>query len=247
MKPKRILIYTIVLIATFQSLQGQKSISKGNADPTASEVCLTGELFTPDFVVDGSTYFNSEWLPGDIYLSSGEVVRNKLIKYNGLLDELFWQEPKSKNTIKLDKEAILRFHFQNFNGDTAVYFKKIKVRRNNISDSSEVFGEVVNEGSLSLYILHDYKTAATELIRQNGKLLERTNYVEEPVYVFILTNNKTFVFKRLNRKKLYSISPANSEKIKEFLKTNRAGGFKDISYLRRLTQFLGTLTQNMQC
>ena len=247
MKPVRIFSYIIFLIISFQSLQGQRSISTGNADSTSSELCLTGELFTPDFIVDGTTYFNSEWLPGDIYLSSGEVVRNKLIKYNGLLDELFWQEPKSKNTIKLDKEAILRFHFQNFNGDPAVYFKKIKVRRNNISDSSEVFGEVVNEGNLSLYILHDYKTAATELIRQNGKLLERTNYVEEPVYVFILTNNKTFVFKRLNRKKLYSLSPANSEKIKEFLKTNRAGGFKDISFLRRLTQFLGTVIQNTQC
>jgi hypothetical protein len=247
MKSNIILFYAILQIINLQSLQAQKSFSGDNADQTNYELCLTGELFTPDFIVDGTTYFNSEWLPGDIYLSNGGVVRNKLIKYNGLLDELFWQEPKSKNTIKLDKEAILRFHFQNFNGDTAVYFKKIKVRRNNISDSSEVFGEVVNEGSLSLYILHDYKTAATELIRQNGKLLERTNYVEEPVYVFILTNNKTFVFKRLNRKKLYSISPANSEKIKEFLKTNRAGVFKDISYLRRLTQFLGTLIQNTQC
>ena len=241
MKPVRICSYIIFLIISFQSLQGQRSFHKDNVDLTASEVCLTGELFTPDFIVDGSTYFNSEWLPGDIYLSSGEVVRNKLIKYNGLLDELFWKEPKSNNVIKLDKEAILRFHFQNFNGDPAVYFTKIKVRRNNISDSSEAFGQVVNEGNLSLYILHDYKIAATELIRQNGKLLERTNYVEEPVYIFRLTNNKTFVFKHLNRKKLYSISPVNSEKIKEFLKTNRAGGLKDISYLRRLTQFLGTL------
>jgi hypothetical protein len=244
MKPVRIFSYIIFLIISFQSLQGQKSLHKDNVGLTASEVCLTGELFTPDFVVDGSTYFNSEWLTGDIYLSSSEVVRNKLIKYNGLLDELFWQEPKSKSVIKLDKEAIIKFHYQNLSGDTTVYFKKIKVRRNNISDSSEVFGEVVNEGNLSLYILHDFKTAGTELIRQNGKLLERTNYAEEPVYVFRLTNNKTFVFKRLNRKKLYSIFPANSEKIKEFLKTNRTGGFKDISYLRRLTQFLGTLTQN---
>jgi hypothetical protein len=241
MKPGRILVYTIVLIVTFQSLKGQKSYHKDKVDLTASEVCLTGELFTPDFIVDGTTYFNSEWLPGDIYLSNGEVVKNKLIKYNGLLDELFWQEPKSKNTIKLDKEAILRFHFQNFNGDPAVYFKKIKFRKNNISDSSEVFGQVVNEGNLSLYILHDFKTAGTELIRQNGNLLERTIYVEEPVYVFRLTNNKIFVFKSLNRKKLYSISPANSEKIKEFLKTNRTGEFKDISYLRKLTQFLSTI------
>jgi hypothetical protein len=241
MIPQKIFVYTIFLMITFQSLQGQKSMTKENVDLTSSELCLTGELFTPNFIIDGSTYYNSEWLPGDIYLSNGEVVRNKFIKYNGMLDELFWQEPKSKNVIKLDKEAILRFHFQNFNGDPAVYFKKIKFRKNNISDSSEVFGQVVNEGNLSLYILHDFKTAGTELIRQNGNLLERTIYVEEPFYIFRLTNNKTFVFKSLNRKKLYSISPANSEKIKEFLKTNRTGQIKDISYLRKLTQFLDTI------
>ncbi|MGC1390187.1 MAG: hypothetical protein WA816_04060 [Bacteroidales bacterium] len=241
MKPIGIFSYIIFLIISFQSLQGQKSHIKDNVDLTTSEVCLTGELFTPDFIVDGSTYFNSEWLLGDIYLSDGEVSRNKLIKYNGLLDELFWQEPKSKNIIKLDKEAILQFHFQNFNGDQTVYFKKIKFKRNSISDSSEVFGQVVNEGKLSLYILHTYKTSGTEIMRQNGNLLERTIYVEEPVYVFMLTNNKTFVFKSLNRKKLCSISPVNFEKIKEFLKTNRTETIKDVSYLRKLTQFLSTI------
>ena len=241
MKAKIIFIYTIVLIITFQSLQGQKSFPIDNIDIKSSELCLTGELFTPDQVIDGTTYFNSEWLPGDIYLSNGEIVRNKFIKYNGLLDELFWKEPKSNNVIKLDKEAIRQFHFQNLNGDSTIYFRKIKGKRNAIADSGEFFAQVVNDGSLSLFVLHTYKTAGTELIRKNGVLFEKVNYVEVPVYIFRLTNNNTFVFKSLNRKRLYSISPANSEKIKEFLKTNRTRDFKDISYLRRLTQFLGTL------
>ena len=241
MKSNIILFYAILQIINLQSLQAQKSFSGDNADQTNYELYLTGELFTPDFIVDGTTYFNSEWLPGDIYLSNGGVVRNKLIKYNGLLDELFWQEPRSGNVIKLDKEEILKFHFQNLNGDSSVYFRKIRIRRNALTDSSEIFAQVVYEGSLSLYILHTYMTAGTELVRQNGNLFEKTNYVGEPVYVFRLTNNKTLVFKSLNRKKLHSISPDNSEKIKEYLKTNRTGEFKDISFLRKLTQFLDTI------
>src|ERR1035437_1710707 len=192
MKPRRILVYTIVLIVTFQSLQGQKSYHKDKVDLTASEVCLTGELFTPDFIVDGTTYFNSEWLPGDIYLSSGEVVRNKLIKYNGLLDELFWQEPRSKNVVKLDKEAILQFHFLNLNSDSTVYFRKLKVKKYILADSAEVFGEVVYDGSLSLFILHTYKFEGTELIRIGGSLFEKKVYNEEPIYIFRSANNKTF-------------------------------------------------------
>ena len=79
MKPERIFSYTIFLIISFQSLQCQRSLFNDYVDLTASEICLTGELYTPDFIIDGTTYFNSEWLPGDIYLSNGEVVRNKLI------------------------------------------------------------------------------------------------------------------------------------------------------------------------
>ena len=242
MKPQKILVYTIVLIFTFQSLQGQRSISKENDDLiTSSELCLTGELFTPDFIVDGTTYFNSEWLQGNIYLSNGEVVKNKLIKYNGLLDELFWQEPKSKNVIKLDKEAILQFHFQNLNGDQTVFFKKIKVRRNYISDSSEVFGQVVYEGSLSLYILHTYKTAGTELFRKNGNLFEKTNYVEEPEYIFRLTSNKTFIIKNLYRKSFYAFAPDKKDQIKKFFMENRKSKFKNNSELIRLAQFLSSI------
>lgn len=241
MKPKRIFVYTIFLIITFQNLAGQKSFSTANIDLKSSELCLTGELFTPDQIIEGTTYFNSEWLPGDIYLSNGEVVRNKLIKYNGLLDELFWQEPKSKNVIKLDKESILQFHFQNLDGDSTIYFRKIKVKKNAVADSSEFFGQVVYEGSLSLFVLHIHKFEKTELFRRGGVLLEKNVYAEEPVYIFRYSNNKTLVTKSLNRKRLYAFSPENKNKIREFLKTNDTGKFKDISYLRSLAQFLSTL------
>jgi hypothetical protein len=241
MKAKIIFVYTIVLIFTFQSLQGQKTFSIDNTDIKSSEFCLTGELFTPNQSIEDATYFNSEWLAGDIYLSNGEVVRNKLIKYNGLLDELFWQEPRSKNVIKLDKEAILQFHFLNLNGDSTIYFRKIKVKRSTISDSSEIFGQVIYEGSLSLFILRTYKTAGNELIRQNGNLFEKTNYAEEPIYIFRYADNKTLITKSLSRKRLYAFSPGNKDKIKEFMKVNKPRGIKNISYLRKLTEFLGTL------
>ena len=242
MKPKKIFVYITLLLLSFQNLTGQKSFFfMDNIDVKSSELCLTGELFTPNQSIDGATYFNSDWLPGDVYLLNGEIVRNKLIKYNGLLDELFWQEPRSKNVIKLDKEAILQFHFLNITGDSTVYFRKIKVKRSTISDSSELFGQVIYEGSLSLFILRTYKTAGNELIRQNGNLFEKTNYAEEPIYIFRYADNKTFITKSLSRKRLYAFSPGNKDKIKEFMKANKAREYKNIPYLRRLTQFLGTI------
>jgi hypothetical protein len=104
MKTKILLSYSFIFIFAFQSLLGQNKGSFNVNDQADCIQCLTGELFAPVSAVDPATWFNLEWLPGDIYLSTGEIVRNKLIRYNGLLDELFWKEPKSGNIIKLDSK-----------------------------------------------------------------------------------------------------------------------------------------------
>jgi hypothetical protein len=123
MNAKLILIHAILLTIAFQSLSGQSNYSRNCTDKINSGPYLSGELFIPAEPLEVITYFNSDWLLGDIYLANGEIVRNKYIKYNKLLDELFWLEPASNKIIKLDKEGILQFHFLNFQGDTSVYFK----------------------------------------------------------------------------------------------------------------------------
>lgn len=235
MKTEIINACVILLIVTIQNLNGQQTNSGNNYYLTDSEPYLTGELFTPEITVDKTTYFNSEWLSGEIYLSTGEVARNKLIRYNGLLDELFWQEPRSNNIIKLDKEAVLQFHFLNLKGDTSVYFRNIKFKRNILTDSSEVFGQVVYEGTSSLFIIHTFKKAA------NISLVEKVVFEEEPVYFFRFPNHKTLVTRSLKRGSLYAFSPGNKDKIKEFLKANRIGKSINNAYLIRLTQFLSTI------
>jgi len=241
MKPQIILAYAILLIIDCQNSYGQRYNSVNTYDLTGSESCLTGEFFSPDKFVDATTYFNSAWLAGDIYLSNGEVVRNKLIKYNGLLDELFWQEPKSQNIIKLDKEAIQQFHFRNINGDTSVYFRKIKFKRNILADSAVAFGQVIYNANSTLFVIHTFKKEGTELIRKNGSPFEKDVFTEEPIYFFSFANNKTFVTRSLKRNSLYAFSPGNKDRIKEFLKANRIGKSINNAYLIRLTQFLSTL------
>ncbi len=122
MKAEAILTHIILIVITFQHLYGQKNCYSNSIDKSSLEPYLSGEIFTPGLPVDAITYFNQEWLSGEIFLSNGEIARNRLIKYNRLLDELFWKEPKSGKSIKLDKESILKFKFLNINGDTSVYF-----------------------------------------------------------------------------------------------------------------------------
>ena len=237
----RIIWYIFFLIIGLQNLHGQNISPDYIHNLSDYQPNLTGELFKPDLPIDEITYFNSDWLSADIYLSNGEIAKNKLIKYNGLLDELFWLEPKSKNIIKLDKEAILQFHFKNLNDDSTIVFRKIRVKKNSVSDSSDVFGQVMYEGRLSLFVLYTYKFAGTELSRKNGLLLENNVYSKIPFYIFGFTNHKTFLTKSLNRKSLYSFFPEERDQIKIFfrqIKQSKIESYYDIS---RLMKFLNSI------
>jgi hypothetical protein len=231
----------ILMVLTVQVLHAQVSNTSAIGESVNYDPRLSGELFTSSMSVDESTYFSKVWLIGDIFLSNGEIVRNKLIRYNGLLDELFWLDHKSNNIIKLDKSSIMRFHFINFQGDTSVYFRKIKVKPDVIADSSEVFGQEIYNGRLSLFILHTFFITRREHFYKEGVPYQKSIYEEEPVYYFRFTNNKSVGIKNLNRKNLYTVFPVYKNQIKKFYRQNKQGEFRNNSELIRLTRFLCTL------
>jgi hypothetical protein len=241
MKVKLILIQTFLLVIAIQSLTGQVNYYCNCTDKTDSGPFLPGEVFIPAEPLDVITYFNIDWLPGDIYLANGEVAGNINIKYNKLLDELFWLEPASNKIIKLDKEGILGFHFLNLLGDTSVYFKRINAKRNALVDSSEIFGREIYKGKLSLFILYNFIIEQKELAIVNGVYCEKNIYGEEPIYYLQFLNNKAVGLTRLNRKNLCAVFPGKKDQIKKFFRENRQ---IDINYnldLVWLAQFLSSI------
>jgi hypothetical protein len=232
---------TIIILFMSKLLSGQINCCCNDIEKSASGPFLPGELFVPGQPVDITTYFNQEWLEGDIFLSSGEIVRNKSIKYNGFLDELFWHEPGSENIIKLDKEAIRQFHYLNFNGDTSVYFRKIKIKLNSVSDSAEIFVQKIYDGNLSLFVSHTFYIDRRELVYSKGITLEKEIYREKLVYYLRSANNRTFVTTNLSPGGLSAFFPGKKEKIRGFFRLNKLGKIISNSDLIRVTQFLGTL------
>jgi hypothetical protein len=218
MKSYLILTLAILFTITFRSLYGQayplcKCTENVNIEPN-----LPGELYMPAKEVDTVTYFNRDWLLGDIFLSNGEIVRNKYIKYNGLLDELFWLEPKSKKTVMLDKEAILQFHFLNIQGDTSVYFRKLLVERSILNDTMEIFGQTVYNGEISLSVIHTFYIKHREIVSTTNGIFQKDTYAEEPVYFMKFIGKSGVVLKKLNRKNLYTFFTDKKDKIKQFFK-----------------------------
>jgi hypothetical protein len=241
MKTKFIPVLLILYRITIQAGFCQIDYCCFDTNEIYSEQPLSGEVFSPASPPDTITYFNKNWLTGDIWLTDGRIVRNKIIKYNRLFDELFWFELKSNKTIKLDKEAILQFHFLNFHGDTTVHFKKIKVKKENYIDSAEIFVQEICHVNISLFISHSLYFTGTETVWKNNNYILKAIYKEAPVYYLKSLNSRIVGFKRISRKNLYTFMPDKKDQIKKYFSDSVSGKIQTKQEILSLIAFLSSI------
>jgi hypothetical protein len=182
-------------------------------------------------------------LPGDIWLKDGRVVRNEKIIYDKLNDQLLWLEPSSNQTVMLDKEAIVKFHFLNVQGDTSVLFRKITARRGNSGDSVEIFAQEMSLGNLILFISHSVYYAGREKVRmQNGYTLKEI-YKDEPFYFLQHSNDVAVEFKKSRRKNLYDYLPQCREQIRDYIRLTRTGKIRTTKEIIDFSGYLSSIIE----
>jgi len=204
---KRTLLFIIFL--NFASAIYAQSV---NLD-SIFEPKLHGEIFHVQKVVDGNQFYSNDWIMSDIKLSSGEMVFNKQLKYNILLDEIIWLKPNGFEQVKLEKHFIDAFYFKNYKGKN-IYFKRILSKLPPMVDSTDIFVEVLAEKAASLYV---YRTVRIEGTVNNVNGIDRylDKIVPEPRYILVLPDRQTCEFKKISK---HSLIKALPEKYKSSLK-----------------------------
>ncbi|TFG44428.1 MAG: hypothetical protein E4H43_00340 [Bacteroidia bacterium] len=238
----KIFIVNVILLVIGSRIGFCQTDTGQTANTINSESLLSGELFDQSLTPDFATYFNIAWLEGDILLTNGRIARNKKIKYNGLLDELFWLEPVSNQTIKLDKESILQFHFLDFQGDTTIRFRKIKVKQDIFTDSSEIFVQEINKGKLSLLISYSFYFAGKETVRTNKGSFLKDIYKEEPVYYLSFPDNRLIELRRFSRKNLYTSLSDKKDLIRQYYRESSSGKIRTGQEILDFVQFLSSIS-----
>ena len=197
----------------------QDILSDQNALDSIFEPKLTGEAYFAKSGLVGSQFFNDEWAESDLLLKTGETVFNKLLRYNGLTDEVIWLTPENFKQVKLDKFAIDKFVLKNYHGKQ-VYFKRINTKQPLISDSTDIFAEVGIEGNLSLYIHRKIEIVGSVNMDNKG-----ANYTYEvidpaPKYYLKLSSNRYISFPRINRRLFLKLFPEQKQAIRKLLRQN---------------------------
>lgn len=128
---------------------------------------LSGELYLQRIIYAGSPFFLDNWFKGDVFLESGEVVKDQLLRYNALEDELIWKEPVSSRLIKLDKMLISAFTIKQNN---IFYFERISSITKGTFTVSNEFLQILHKGKYTLYACRWVeKTAQMESIYIGGR------------------------------------------------------------------------------
>lgn len=230
-KIRHLILSVFVLIS--QAIAGQVGTIEPSFVQHPPAINVAGELYSG--ILQSDTYLNPEWTEGDMLLETGEKISNVYLRYNGLTDELFWREPVADKIIKVDKESVKGFHFNDFRGDTTVYFRRMKIKKDYVSDSTLCFLQEIDFINIRLFIYHSKFFLKRETYSVSGKTSIRDVYIEQPIY-FIQTGSQLAVFRKITRKILCAVYPEKQVMIREYFGKSASGRtgtlFEIISFLQ---------------
>lgn len=167
---------------------------------------LSGEIYLKSTGIAGKQFYNDDWAESDIKLSTGELVFNKLLKYNELLDEVIWLQAEIPRQIKLEKHFIDEFCFRNDKGES-VRFRRIQIKLPQMTDTADIFVEVLSEKTASLYVFRNVRINGNIKSVEDGVLYSYDTVMPQPVYILKLPRGITVTFKRIRRSALLKALP----------------------------------------
>jgi len=180
---------------------------------------LTGEFFFEGRQYIGEQYNTKNWIQSDILLSTGEMIYNVSIKYNGLFDEVIWMNTTNFGIFKLDKSFIQEFWIKN-EPDSSIHVKRINVSGSDTDHQPDVFVEVVVESKLSLYIQRKISIVGSETIYRNDAFRQFETIEPTPVYYIKLPSNHYLTLNKIRRRAFLKLFPENKKAISKIIRVN---------------------------
>lgn len=201
----RLLFFVIFTIILFENRGISQCYTNG------SGTFLSGETYFYSNEFAGSQFFNENWLKGDVYLISGDVVTSQLIRYNAFTDDLIWFETKSNNFIKLDKGLISEFQLFG-DSETVIHFVKNNSFKGHSNMLDGFFIQKLFESEVSLYVQRKLiESGMTKNVNIGGKSYRR---------LMIIPDDKYFI--SISGGELIGISPRKKSLINAILNQSKS-------------------------
>jgi hypothetical protein len=189
-------------------------------NPGQPEPRLSGEVAKLNAETIGSRFYYDFWLPGKVFLESGAAIEDHLLMYNGFADELYYQHPQTYETIIADKKLISGFVLEGYGRYDA--FKKISRGEWSGISGNGTYLRIIHEGNISLLVQQSVKRTGEVIEFTNDGIRIKVRLESAPIYHLMLSNSKSFVVKRFNRKTFFRILPNYQEEIRQAFRISKS-------------------------
>lgn len=180
----------------FSVLILNQNTSYGQCYTNGSGTYLSGETYIYNNEFAGSQFLADNWQSGDVFLLTGDVIKNQLIRYNIYSDDLIWFETSSNAFVKLDKGLISGFNMHLKDTGSTIHFVKVNLKEEQSELKSSIFLQRLLAGDISVLAHRKVvQTGRTESVFIAGKAHQR---------LLLLPSNKYYI--SFNGGRLISIS-----------------------------------------
>lgn len=212
---KRISSLLLLLCFSIVSIQAQSALETIlPARDTVFAPKLTGKFYYDNKQVIGEPFVQLDWTRAHVILEDADTIENKLLKYNGLIDNFVWLNTWNYALAELDRKSIKEVWFEEM---PVVVFRKMYP--NDLSDSvKNFFAELHFDGRYKLYTRHRmihgwpvYKMI--DNIRRKYDVL-----LYKPLYYIELPSGKQLVLDKISLRDLYKKAPGLKPQIQAIIR-----------------------------
>jgi hypothetical protein len=210
-------MFVSIALCLFFFVGWAQSVDRNEIIREMGEPVLFGEIYPQQPQVHGTPFFVEEWQRGNIYLANGTVAAGKMLKYNGLTDQLHWFDGSRNVTIILDKAPITGFSMEDPHSTDHLVFRKI-VQGLPVNDGeSGIFLQVLYEGDFSLYVHRNIEERGRRVVHRNDRRVELPNLEAHPVYYVNVPGEGLVEVRRMRKSFLYGLVPGSEDAIRQAL------------------------------
>lgn len=181
---------------------------------------LSGSQFTFGLIAVGSQYFNEEWHPGKVVLTSGAEINNQLLRYHGYLDELIWLPSTARQPVKLDKGLIRSFAIHMPGTSEPIVFENSFNTPDLEASGMSFFAQRLFSGTFELLVHRQIVQDGKTVRRSGNKVFHLPVLKYRPVYYFLMPDNEVLSMGKLRHRAFVNAFPGMKSDIRDVLRSN---------------------------
>ncbi|MBE0654223.1 MAG: hypothetical protein IH594_10525 [Bacteroidales bacterium] len=162
-----------------------------------------------------------DYSKGTVFLESGAVYPDLLLKYYGVNDELVYFNKINNSAISIDREILDKFIILHPETGEEMLFKKVPGYSGIFTDPSPLFAQVLHEGQLKLYVFRMNRVDGVKSEKRGNNTYYQDFYALKSRYVLIKPGFRPVYFTKINHKQLLRLFPEKAGEIKQLQKQDK--------------------------